>query len=146
MNERIVVVLKGLGLTFLAAMLTWLLSWLMQYVATLITAGQEFHLNQATNRLAFVTVVVTVVLMLVLATAVELRGFANVIFFASFGLLFVSIIGWVANQAFPGTTISTVPAQWIYGVATALWSMLMWYVFLDDLVEDQPTNNQPRAN
>jgi hypothetical protein len=48
------------------------------------------------------------------------------------GSAIVSGITWVGVHSFPGTTVSTPPAQVIYGIGVALWGLALWYVFLAD--------------
>jgi len=137
MNQRAFQIMKGLGLTIVAGAITWLLSWFMQYVASItITPQHSLHLGDpATNRLALMTVIATVVVMVAILLLIVLDGCTLffVIVFAGAGIL--SGIGSVALHTFPGTTVSTEGAQWIYGIVVILWGWLMWYIFLGDVTK-----------
>jgi len=138
MSQRAFQIMKGLGLTIVAGAITWLLSWFMQYVASItITPQHSLHLGDpATNRLALMTVVATVVVMVAITAIIVLDGclLLFILFFAGASIL--TGIGSVAVHTFPGTTVTTEPAQWIYGIVVILWGCLMWYVFLDGVTDE----------
>lgn len=136
MNERGVQVLKGLGLTIAAAALTWALSWFMQYVAsiTIPHPARSLHITSPeANRLALVTVLATVVVMVAIVLLRILDGYDTFILILLFGGAIETGIGSVALHTFPATTVSTRPAQIVYGIVVVVWGILMWYVFLNNV-------------
>ncbi len=137
MDRRIGQLLKALSMCIVAGALTWLLSWLLQFVCSIIIADQVLHLiSTASNRLALVTVLATVVVMVVVLLFLVLDGFAVMVAIVFFGGL--AILGGLPQTVFRlflGTTVATQPAHIIYSIVVALWGILMWYIFLLDVTD-----------
>ncbi len=128
--------MKAMGLIVVAAALTWLLSWFMQYVASITLPNQHLHITSPeSNRLALVTVLAAVVVMVAIMLIILMDGCTLFIVICFGGAAILAGIGWVAVHTFPGTTVATEPAQWIYGIVVVLWGILMWYIFLHDVTD-----------
>lgn len=137
MYKRAVRSLAFLGLCLGAGALTWAMSWLIQYICGISIAGQHFHLSDsATNRLAAVTVLATVVIMVALSLIRLLNEWLLFFIIVFCGSAILAGISSVAMHIFPGTTVATDTARVTYDIVVLLWGILMWFIFLQDITED----------
>ena len=134
MYKRALHAAKFVGLCLAVGVVTWGLSWLMQYLCSITIAGQHFHPNPAANRLALATIGAAVVVM-VLFLLVTLPGCITwscaVVVLLAIGLA----VDWAVRHLLPGTAVSTPSAQIVYGVITAVWGILLWYIFFAEVID-----------
>lgn len=137
MLQRAIKAFAGLCLTIVAACLTWALSLLMQWGCTLFVPGQTLTpTSHASSRLAILTIFAVIALMIIgLFLYYDDDGFVAAVLVM---LVIVSLFYWeeVSAYVFAGTPVITLPCQIIYYLVTMLWSVGMWYIFLDD---DEPS-------
>ena len=130
MSERVKKFLLTFTIVIGTGIVTWLLSWAVQFFCYLTTPSTTFDLgSRDISRLAACTVLAVVVIMLAWLILRELSGCMLFIVLLLTGGAIVSGIVWVAQRVFVGTPVSAVPAQVVYGIITIAWSLGLTYIF-----------------
>ena len=134
MHKRALRVAKGLGVVALVGVVTWLISWLIQFFCAITIPGQRLDVtSHQSSRLALYTVAAAVVVMFGIMLVLEVNGCLLAVIIFLLGGSILSGIGWIAVRTFSGTAVSTLGAQITYGVVVLLWGVLLWYIFLKDV-------------
>lgn len=132
--------LVAFGVIVGAGIVTWLLSWLVQFICSLLFTEAAFSVgNRAVNQLAASTVLAVVVIVIAWAIILEMGGCMLIIVALLVGGAVVSGISWVAARVFVDTPVSNPAAQIVYGVLVVVWSFSLWYIFcLDNDSPEEP--------
>jgi hypothetical protein len=139
MPKRLIRSLIILVTSLVACAATWAMSWLVQFICSVTIYGPRFHLeSQASNRLAAITILAVVVVMI---GAVLFQIFGSdaaiglVVIVLTFNIFLVYGLVWVGEQSFRGTTVSTPLAGLAYTFFVLVWGAGMWWMLLENLVE-----------
>lgn len=130
MLGRALQVTKLIAISTVIAILTWLLSWLAQYLCAITIGGHFNFWSQATNRLAIVTIVATFAVIITIEAFIAMSGCMLFLVISLCGGAVLNGIGRVITTTFPGTTVATSLTQTMYEIFVFAWGMLVWYVCL----------------
>jgi hypothetical protein len=137
MVDRLKEAIVAFGWVLGTGSVSWLFSWLLQFVCSLVAGGPGFDISsQPINLLAVCSVVMTGSLVFVIWSLVEtncnlLMWCLSIVWFAVIG----GVVQWAVMWVFTGTPVSNPASQVAYGILTFVWGLLNGYV----LVPEKPS-------